>query len=104
MVFSVITGLILIFCCFLHIKDLCVRNTNQIKEEALQFQLSDDSSNVTHMAANNWESRPSIQIQPGNMKDQTNLTGKYMLFESQIISHNAMIITDKTLENVFLVQ
>ena len=62
MVFSVITGLILIFCCFLHIKDLCVRNTNQIKEEALQFQLSDDSSNVTHMAANNWESRPSIQI------------------------------------------
>ena len=62
MVFSVITGLILLLCCFLHIKDLCVRNTNKIKEEALQLQLSGDSSNVTHMAANNWESRPSIQI------------------------------------------
>ena len=61
LVFSVITGLILLLCCFLHIKDLCVKNSNQIKEEALQLQLSDDSSKVTHMT-NNWESRPSIQI------------------------------------------
>ena len=61
LVFSVITGLILLLCCFLHIKDLCVKNSNQIKEEALQLQLSADSSAVTHMT-NNWESRPSIQI------------------------------------------
>jgi len=61
LVFSVITGIVLLLCCFLHIKDLCVKNSNQIKEEALQFQLSNDSSTVTHMT-NNWESRPSIQI------------------------------------------
>lgn len=57
---SILTLVILMLCCLLRVYDWCQENTNAIKQEAIELQLS-GASNVNHLP-NSFDRRPTIEI------------------------------------------
>ena len=57
---SILTLVILLLCCLLRVYDWCQENTNAIKQEAIELQLS-GASNVNHLP-NSFDRRPTIEI------------------------------------------
>ena len=57
---AVLTVVILLLCCLLRVYDWCQDNTNAIKQEAIELQLS-GASNVNHLP-NSFDRRPTIEI------------------------------------------
>ena len=57
---SVLTLVILLLCCLLRAYDWCQDNSNNIKQEAIELQLSGASNG--HHLPNSFDRRPTIEI------------------------------------------
>lgn len=59
---SVLTLVILMLCCLLRVYDWCQDNSNAIKQEAIELQLSGSGASNGHHLPNSFDRRPTIEI------------------------------------------